>query len=708
MPTYSVTVDGKEYEFDAPEDKAAQAAEEIGQTIRKGFSQSGVTAEGEAFSSFKRGAVAPNQQPQAHPVPYSSDMGAISDEFSGGTGSVRDMLPDFIFGRSRETELTRTSPDYRGSNGLPEMRSAFSIPALKAAYGTLSTGPEETVQILKTQFPDIGVRQDEKGNYILTSPTDGKDYAIQPGFRASDLLRGIAVGGKFAATQALLPGSGIIPRVIKAGITETQSQAEQSKLGGRFDAANIPETMAAEAGMIGAGKIAGKGYQAAKDVLGFGSRELTPAQKLIQSAKSVGVEPMTSEVFPPQTPTANTLQAVRENTFLGTGERLREQAQRRVDIVKDLMREHGALAPDSAIDDVSRNLSQTRKSEISRLVNAKRDVIEGLSTPEIPIDLSRTKAALRNGISELEKSGATTNSAAIAKLEGLLSDVSKLDELKYVEQFRKALGEAFTDSNLASVKTAGEQAINKVYGPLKQDMGEYIFKNGGEKDYAKWLNTEKKLKAGVDELKSGLFKRVLQKGEISPEEVGKLLFSQKPSEVKLLMTNLSPEGKLAAKVALLRKAFEKAGGDRIGSDVKETLSPTRFANEIERLAKPIGVAFNSEEKERINGLVKVLNASRRAGEFAANPPTGNKLFGIKNFEVITGLLSTWFGLPAVASVAAGTIGIGGLSRAYESKAVRNILVQIARIPENDPQFVKLLGNLANALQATRELNQSEK
>ena len=55
-------------------------------------------------------------------------------------------------------------------------------------------------------------------------------------------------------------------------------------------------------------------------------------------------------------------------------------------------------------------------------------------------------------------------------------------------RIRKQMGpESFTSVNDASVRSTAEQALSRIYGPLRSDMGEFIQTNGERRDYNKWM-----------------------------------------------------------------------------------------------------------------------------------------------------------------------------------------------------------------------------
>jgi hypothetical protein len=72
---------------------------------------------------------------------------------------------------------------------MPEFQSWSTVfpEQAKVAVGTMMARPEEMANVIKEQFPDITTRVDEMGNQILRSSVNGQEYAIKPGFEASDI-----------------------------------------------------------------------------------------------------------------------------------------------------------------------------------------------------------------------------------------------------------------------------------------------------------------------------------------------------------------------------------------------------------------------------------------------------------------------------------------------------------------------------------------
>jgi hypothetical protein len=177
------------------------------------------------------------------PAAPATDMTALAAEFGGQPEmGFFGSIVESVTGRARATPETQRLPEW---TAMPELNQ-MSMASFKSALGTLLTNPQETVQILQSNFPGMQVRQDAKGNFILRSSVDQKEYAIPPGFSAGDIPR--ALGGLFAFTPAgraaTIPGA-----VVGAGLTQAGIEATQAATGGQISPAEIG--MAAVTGPAG-------------------------------------------------------------------------------------------------------------------------------------------------------------------------------------------------------------------------------------------------------------------------------------------------------------------------------------------------------------------------------------------------------------------------------------------------------------------------
>lgn len=155
------------------------------------------------------------------------------------TRSIAGAVSEAVTGKERSTPTTQGLPDWAA---MPELNKP-TFKSFLSALGTLTGGPQEIAQIIKSQEPGVRQRQDEKGNIIMRSPTNGIEYAIKPGAQWSDaprLLGGLAAFVP-AARATTIAGSALA----NAG-TQAVIEGTQAATGGDFDPLAV-----AGAGVVG-------------------------------------------------------------------------------------------------------------------------------------------------------------------------------------------------------------------------------------------------------------------------------------------------------------------------------------------------------------------------------------------------------------------------------------------------------------------------
>jgi hypothetical protein len=410
----------------------------------------------------------------------------------------------------------------------------------------------------------------------------------------------------------------------------------------------------------------------------------TPAvqPEIVQQAEQAGVNLMTSDVLPPQTFASRFVQSTGERIPLtGTGGMRAAQQDERITAVKNVMEDFGASDAGEALEKVSADLLKTRGDAITKYSGMKTGIIEK-TAPGTPVNTDRTIAEFDKNIAKLQQQD-TSESRALIKYFKDKKNALIGKDLVTVEEIRRTIGEGLGDPNLAAVKGAGEKIAKNIYGVLREDMGDHIKQFGGKNDFTKWQVANKRLSESVGELQVTALKTALAKGNATPETVGNLLFSNKPSDVKLLYRNLSQSGKNLAKTAILERVLKNSGG-------MENLSPDKFITQVGKNGSSIGVYFSGADLRQIQGLTKVLEATRRAGQAALSPPTGAQLA----IPVATAALADVLGSGGAALTTGALTGL--MARAYESKAVRDLLINFPKMPPNTPAQAAALEQILQA------------
>jgi hypothetical protein len=308
------------------------------------------------------------------------------------------------------------------------------------------------------------------------------------------------------------------------------------------------------------------------------------------------------------------------------------------------------------------------------------------------VDVGRTVNAIDNEIATLSGMRSEQMQPAINILRDWKASIQGQD-LANVELLRKQLSQSFKAPELTNIRGIGDKAVSNVYKSLTDDMGDFIQQNGDRRDFLKWQVANKRLSEMSGELKLDTLKSVLGKGDQVPETVNRLLFSSKPSEVAQLYRSLTPAGRANARSAIITRAVEKAGGI-------DNVSPERFATQVKDLGKSINIFFSGDDLNRIQGLSRVINTTRRASEAALLPPSG-----VQNFYAMLGVGAGGLqgGLPGAITTGALMGTVGGAARLYESAPVRNLLMQIPRTKAGSAEEAALIKRLMSSLAAEQRV-----
>lgn len=409
------------------------------------------------------------------------------------------------------------------------------------------------------------------------------------------------------------------------------------------------------------------------------SRLITPsAAQAIPAAEAAGIPLITSDIVKPRTWFGRWTQETLEKIpVIGTGGARSAQREAREAAITKLYDDFNAGTAE--IDDITGDFLKVRGEQIGKLTREKGDVINKVSGS--PVDVTDTITVIDSGIAKY--GNLESYQPLIAKLQSFRNDLLSGD-MRKIELTRKAIGDALGDDTLKPVSTELKKIVRDIYPALREDMGRHIKQFGEAGDFAKWRSANAALSDFATDLENATIKRVLAKGNATPEEAKSLLFSKKPSEVRALFGSLSEEGKKNARALIVQDMVERAGGI-------DSISPARFITQLKNSGKKNGVAFEPTEVARLDGLLRALQFTRRADQAAVTTPTGQALLPV---------LAT--GGAAYLSPAAGAAGlilstIMASARIYETKAVKNLLISLSRTAPGSKAEQNVLGSLAKVL-----------
>ena len=555
----------------------------------------------------------------------------------GFFGSVKEMFT----GEDRTTEEIKNMPDW---GGMPEINS-FSFAGAKASLGTLLSNPDETVKVIKANFPNTEVRKDAKGNYIMKSSIDGKEYAIHAGFQPSDIPR--AAAGLMAFTPAGGAKS-LIGAAAAGGATQAGIEATQAATGGEFDAVEIPI-----AGALGAaGQVASRAIGGVVDKTKEGvnkfltnselsdvtrkaatgsfltknqsiktlAEQAAPDAEILQAAKRLGID----EWLQPDHVTTN--QAYRElsqavksvpasSARVAEIEGLEQVAKKADDIIEELGGTVDLSSLDESVktrmsniqndlynqseklyDDLSKNIPDTAPAKTDNIVNYLNEEAEKLGGVNF---LSPFEKEMLRNLSPRQK---TVNKV---KTE-ILPTYARLDKI------RKNIGEQL--GKKADVyPNASNATLKKFYNLLLEDQ-QAVAEKYGQKEIFDMARKTVAIRKGLEDDTKALFGREINKTMLTNlSDTFKSLATGDVNKFVKLLKVIPNESRKEVVASGLNVAFGKNAANG-------KLNFRSYANWYEGLKKN-KVAYNAlmtnlpEGAERtLSDLYKVSNGIRQASK----------------------------------------------------------------------------------------------
>ena len=635
-------------------------------------------------NSAKRGTPEFDTVAQAYQLAKSEETTAVTQQQIAPAPQQPDVLQEI----GRQVGLTGRGA-IEGVTGLagividPVTRLAnIALPAT----AQIPTMQQATSQILNTAgFPQ---------------PRDAVERMV------NQAIQGVSSGGAMAgagrvAQMSAAPVTSEVGRILAAQPVAQMAGGAGAGAAGQA----VREAGGTPAGEITASLLGGvAGGAAASRAMAPRVAPTTPTvQPIVEEAGRRGVPVMTSDVVPPETFIGRAGQRLGERIpIAGTGPLRAKQQQARIEAVRNVLRDFGADDAANLSDDIMKDLATKRSAEIQKYANSKKEVINRLADKGT-VPVPRALVAIDDQIADLTRRRTEGSDEAIQRLQQIKTDVQDRD-LFQIEAYRQdELAKIFINDPARpmsiAARDAGEKALRAIYGPVREDMIDFIKKTGERRDIDKFMVANKRLSETANELKMASLKSVLKSGEQTPEVVNRLLFGQKPSEIRQLYSGLTPAGRANARASILAQAADKAKFEL--QDGTKMFSPEKFNAEIKRLQPQIGVFFRGDDLKQVEGLSRVLNLTRRAGEAGVVTATGQEAVPFVAGSALQSFLGSFGGTLAAAG------GIGLTARIYESAPVRNLMMKLGTTKRGSAEEAVIVKPLLTTIQTQSEAIQSK-
>jgi hypothetical protein len=306
----------------------------------------------------------------------------------------------------------------------------------------------------------------------------------------------------------------------------------------------------------------------------------------------------------------------------------------------------------------------------------------------------RVASQMYDRVQNLAGDGAIAPNKTVQKIDDIIANDSKVIPSKELQGELLGIRKTLTDANIrkdfremrAVQSRLGEltdewgrqgkstSAFTQIKTAIDDDLLDFAQGSGNTRLLVELKNANalyKQLQDGKDKA----FAKALRSAE--PDQVfDQFMKAGKGDKAANFYKNLDPKGQAALRYQMAENAFDKAWDPN-----KEVFSPAKFAQEFERMRAPYNNIFTGGDKAQVDGFVKLMRHVERAGQYAENPPTGNRLVGLA-FGLGAGVN------PALAAKGAGISAIAKVL--FTTEAGKRILLAAKDVPPNSPQMANLL------------------
>ena len=317
---------------------------------------------------------------------------------------------------------------------------------------------------------------------------------------------------------------------------------------------------------------------------------------------------------------------------------------------------------------------QGRLTSLRKTAGKLYDKVSAMVDPRGRVPSDKFDDAILAKMEKNERMG-TAGSPEVAKILDKYASAPRGD-FSLMRELRSQLGAEISDfyKGGSPIGEKGVGALQAVKNALEADMGKFA-DDAGPAARAAWIKANSFYAKGVVPFKKAGLRQLVDTDE--PAKAWRYLISQpagKARAVKMYKA-LDPQGRATVRSGLIEDAIEHA------TTPKGDISPAKFAQYMERHSNAVNKFFQGDDLAEIKGYQNLMRHVERAGQYAENPPTGNR--------IVTGVLAggaAFVDLPILIKAMTLTAGIKGL---YQTNAGRNALLAASKMKPGSEAMVKL-------------------
>jgi hypothetical protein len=248
-----------------------------------------------------------------------------------------------------------------------------------------------------------------------------------------------------------------------------------------------------------------------------------------------------------------------------------------------------------------------------------------------------------------------------------------------IRQLHSDLGERIREyyqGNNALIGEKGVGHLERVQNALENDMRTYAKNSGVPEIVEAGQAADEYYKSARVPYKNGMLAAAATSTE--PDQVfQQFIKAGKGDRARNFYSALDDRGQAAVRYNMIAKAVDDSINPQSG-----IFSPQKFFTAVDKLDQAYGVFFNGKDKAEVQGFKNLMGHVTRAGQFAENPPTGQR--------VIPYLVAGGAGAAAAGAAAhpflagAGLALIGAARGLFTTVKGRDLLLRLNGIKQDSP------------------------
>ena len=441
---------------------------------------------------------------------------------------------------------------------------------------------------------------------------------------------------------------------------------------------------------LGAGKALNKVKRVAKAVPD------EQAASILKAGEQFDVPVMTTDIKPPKGYAGRFAQSMSEKLGpLGSGTARVSQQKAREAAVSAFAEQFDIDIDSPFSADMVKSLNKKIASELKQAGEVRARAVESLDQFG-PVPLKRTQEAVQREIAKQMRLGEKGDKTLIQNLENTLKAADGGD-FSLIKDIRT---EVISDLKAISrgEDTRSAASVQAVKSAMDKDMMAFARAND-RTAAADWIRSNRAFGDAYSRAKDTELKRILKTGDATPEKIMTLIRGGKQSELVRLAKSMGEKGRESARRAIIQDALKESKFFEVDANP----NPDAFATALNKANRQqaIKVFFQGEGKKEIDGLARLLNATRRAQQGSTVVKTGEQATSL----IMGGGAGVAIGanaqvaVPAIATASA-------ILKGYESKPFRNLLLKIGNTQPGSTAEKRLLEAaglfVASGLQSAKE------